>query len=133
MPPFNDDDGIKDVFWPAIDILPGETPTIFRLRCHFTLAGYRVRKVEGCVTHPVLIVRAVRTTAQRFPDRRQFRRHIQGILNLADFQPKGDELTVDQTGDRILVALLWRDSPIDYAAGLRQAELDAAQFADMVP
>ncbi len=106
LPDFDDGD-LKDVFWPDVEMLPGETSETFRLRCHFTFAGYRVRKVEESETHPVLVVRAVRTTGQRFPDPRQFRRHIRGILKQAGFRVKSDDLTVNQTGDRILAAFIW--------------------------
>jgi hypothetical protein len=79
----------------------------------------------------VLIVRAVRTTARKIPEYKPFFRHIRDLLERAGFFVKRDELSVDQNGNRILAAFLWPDSPIDYAAGLRQAELDAAEFAGM--
>jgi len=126
-----DIEDFKDVYWPDVGTAPDEPPCAFKLRCAFANASYRVRKVEQAETHPVLIVRAVRTDACRIAAQWLLWRHIRNILRQAGFDVKRDELIIDQTGDRILVAFRWPDSPIDYAAGLRQAELDAAEFAEM--
>ena len=126
-----DDDDIKDVYWPDFDTLPNETPVAFKLRFTFACAGYRAIKIEEAPTHPILIVHAKRKEARRISDHRLFFKHIQNLLCGAGFQLRRDELSVSQDKCGILVAFQWKDSPIDYAAGLRLAEQDAAAFAEM--
>jgi len=125
------DDDFRDVFGLELDAIPGETPVAYRLRLAFGCAGYRAVKVLEMQTHPVLAVHAVRREAQRIADARLFFKHVKNLLRHAGFPLHPDELTVAQDSAGILVAFQWHDSPIDYAAGLRQAELDAAEFADM--
>lgn len=129
-PDFDVED-FKDLYWPDVGTLPGEPRCAFGLRCAFTSAGYKVRKVEEAETHPVLIIRAVRNDARRITDQRLFYRHVRDILRDAGFRLRRGELTVARTGNRILLAFRWPNSSIDYAAGLRRAEQEAAEFADM--
>lgn len=131
VPDCNDEDDYKDIFWPEFDAAPDEAPVVYKLRFAFTSAGYRVMGVEEAETHPVLIVRAVRTTARRITEHQTFLRHIQDLLLRAGFRVRRDELAVAQSGDRILAAFQWKDSPVDYEARLRQAEHDAAELAGM--
>jgi hypothetical protein len=122
-----DEDGYyKDVFHPDFDELPGETPIAFRLRYAFACSGYRLSRVVGSQTHPVLIVRAVRQSAMRIADQRSLVRHFQHLLRSAGFRLRRDELTVDQHGDRIMVAFQWKESPVDrtLAAGELAAQFD---------
>ncbi|HEV2435668.1 MAG TPA: hypothetical protein VG077_06680 [Verrucomicrobiae bacterium] len=105
-----DDDGFKDVFFPIFEVMPGETPIAFKLRFIFACGGYRVIKVEEVATHPVVVIRAVRKDARRVADHRLFFRHIRHILSQAGFRIRQGELIIDQTGDRVLVSFLWRNS-----------------------
>jgi hypothetical protein len=120
---FEDEDGyFKDIFYPDFDELPGETPTAFRLRYAFTYCGYRVTRVEEVKTHPVVVVRAVRQSARRINDDRLFFRHIRDVLRQAGFSVRGHEMTVGQTGDRILAAFLLQRSPHGYVDVMNDAE-----------
>jgi len=118
-----------DVYYP--DQLPGEAETAYRLRVTFTSEGYATKTILAASTHPVWVIHARRKDAPRIVEHRLFFRHIQNLLRGAGFNLRGDELTIDRKGDSILVAFQWKGSPIDYAAGLRQAEQDAAEFAEM--
>lgn len=109
-PDFDIED-FKDILWLDVGLAPDEPPIAFGLRCAFTNAGYRVRKVEEVEAPAVLIIRAVRKDARRTADRRLFHRYIRDILRRAGFGVKRDELVVDQTGNRVLVSFLWRNSP----------------------
>jgi hypothetical protein len=119
----------KDVYFP--DSAPDESPTEFLIRHHFALAGYEVRRIETAPTHPVIIIKTIRKAAPKITDQRQLVRHFQDLLKRAGFKLRRDELTVGRIGDRILAAFQWKDSPIDYAAGLRQADQDAMEFAEI--
>src|SRR5437879_326397 len=123
-----DDDDFKDVW---LEPLPGESSVVSFLRHVFACAGYKIVRVEQAPTHPVLIIRVVRTTAPKIPEYRAFLRHIRELLRRAGFCLKRDELTVDQSAKTILMAFLWRNSSMDYAAALRQADEDAMEFAGM--
>ena len=120
-----------DVYHPQFDALLGETPVAFNLRYAFTCAGYLVVSVEETKTHPVLVVRAVRKDVKPIADRKLHFQHVRDLLRGAGFRLRRDELTVSQTGNRLLVAFHWHNSPVDYAAALRQAEEDAAEFERM--
>lgn len=93
-----------DVFYPEFDVLPGETPVAFNLRYAFMCAGYRVVRVEEVKTHPVVAVRVVRKHAAPINNQRLLFRLIRDLLRTAGFPLRRDELTVGQTGNRILVA-----------------------------
>lgn len=121
----------KDVFLLELEPTPGETEVAYKLRFAFGCAGYRNVKVLEMQTHPVLAVHAARQEVQRINDHRLFFKHIRNLLRRAGFPLCRDELSVTQDNAGILVAFQWRDSPIDYVAGLRQAEQEAAEFADM--
>jgi hypothetical protein len=101
---FDDDDDVRDVFWPDFDGLPGETPTVFRLRFAFECAGYEAIRIEEPQTHPVVIVRATQPESGRITDQRLLFRHVREILCQAGFRLKSDELTVALSGRRILIA-----------------------------
>jgi len=126
-----DIEDFKDVHLLELEPMPGESPVAYKLRFVFGCAGYRNVKVLEMQTHPVLAVHAVRQEAQRINDHRLFFKHIRNLLRRAGFPLGRDELTVTQDNAGILAAFQWKDSPIDYAAGLRQAEQDAAEFANM--
>lgn len=129
-PDFDDVPGYySDVYYP--DLLPDESETAYRLRVTFTSEGYATKTILAAATHPVWVIRARRKDAPRIVDHRLFFRHIQELLSRAGFFLGRDELTIDRKGDSILIAFQWRDSLIDYAAGLRQAELDAAEFEEV--
>ena len=132
-PPGFGDDDIKDVCWPDIEMLPGELPALFRLRCVLILAGCRVRKIEPETTHPVVAVWAVLTSVPRQANHRQLQQFFHRILMQGGFRPKSDEWSVSQAGNRTTLAFLWRESPIDCQTVLRQAQQRAAQFGDLVP
>ncbi len=118
-----------DVYYP--DTQPGETEISFMLRRAFESHGYLVRDIREAPTHPVVIIHALRGNAPRVSDLRSLFRHVHGLLREAGLLLRRDELTVNQTGNRILVAFQWQDSTMDYAAGLRQADEDAADFEGM--
>ena len=124
-------DTFKDILWPDVGTSPDEPPSAFRLRCAFTNAGYRVRNVEEVKTHPVLIIRAVRECARRTTDHRAFWRHIRDVLRQAGFKLKRAELTVDQTGDRILVAFQSRTWKPNFEEILREHHENLADDLDM--
>ncbi|MGO8837582.1 MAG: hypothetical protein ACLQAH_05350 [Limisphaerales bacterium] len=129
-PDFDDEPGYYcDVFYP--DLLPGEAETAYRLRVTFTSEGYSTKTILAAATHPVWVIQARRKDAPQIVDHRLLFRHIQNLLRRAGFHLREDELTIDRKGDSILVAFQWKDSPIDYAAGLRQAAQEAAEFAEM--
>jgi hypothetical protein len=120
---FEDEDGyFKDIFYPDFDELPGETAIAFQLRYAFTCAGYRGVRVEEMKTHPVVVVRAVRQSARRINDDRLLFRHVRDVLRQGGFSVRGDELTVGQTGDRILAAFLLQRSPHGYVDAMNDAE-----------
>jgi len=120
-----------EVYHPQFDALPGETSVAFNLRYAFASAGYWVSSVEEVKTHPVLVARFVRRDAEPINDQKLLFRHIRDLLRGAGFPLRRDELTVSQTGHRVLVAFQWHDSPVDYQAALRQADGDAAEFEGM--
>lgn len=129
----NDDDywdslDARDVFFA--DLLPGEPEIAPGLRSAFEGEGYSVRSVEVARTHPVLILRMNRKCAAQTADHRSLRRHLRSVLRQAGFRLRRKELTVCQTGDRILVAFQWHDSSVDYAAALRRAEEEAAELEE---
>ena len=119
-----------DVYHP--NSLPGEPEIAFRLRRAFESHGYLIRDIRHAETHPVVVVRAVRGKARRIGDPRLFFRCALELLREAGILLRRNELTVDQRGNRILLAFPWRDSPIDYAAALRQADEDAAALMEII-
>jgi hypothetical protein len=119
------------VLFADFDELPGETSIAFRLRYAFTSAGYRVMRVEEVETHPVMVVRAVRTTAQRIPGYQPFFRYIRDLLKRSGFPVKRDELTVDQVGNRILVAIPSGKPAVDFREILREPQEDLIDDADL--
>jgi hypothetical protein len=128
---FDDEPGYyKDIFYPDFDELVGETSIAFKLRYAFTCAGYRVMRVEEVETHPVLIVRAIHTTAPRIPEYLPFFRYIRDFLKGSGFPVKRDELTVDQVGKRILVAIPSGKPAADFREILREPQVD---FVDVPP
>jgi len=132
--PFDWDDGddLKDVFHPEFPEEPGETSAMFNMRFAFACNGYQARLKEA-ESHPVLIVRFTRRTAPLIPDDKRFRRHIQELLRQAGFPLDMKEITLSRKGDSILLVFPWTHSATDYAAALRQAEADAAEFEGMAP
>lgn len=118
-----------EVHYP--DSLPGETEIAFRLRRAFESHGYLIRDARYAATHPVVVFRASQGNAPRISDPRSLFRRVQGLLREAGILLRRDELTANQTGQRILVAFQWQHSTMDYAAGLRQADEDAAAFEGM--
>lgn len=119
----------QDVYYP--DSQPGESEIAFKIRIAFETQGYMIRHIEPAATHPVWIIRAFRPDATRIDPRLLFR-HVRHLLRSAGFPLRRDELTVEPSGRRLLVAFLWRESPIDYAAALRRAEEEAAEMMEMV-
>jgi len=132
--PANDDEewdrqDAADVYFP--DMQQGETEVAFRLRLAFEPEGYVIGHVESAPTHPVLIVRAVRQNAAKITVQRSLCQYFQNVLRRVGFSLRRNELTVDQRGNRILLAFQWRESTMDYAAARRQADEDAAEFEGM--
>lgn len=127
-----EDEDFKDVYYPDFEEVLGETSAIFQLRYAFACGGFHVIKAEEASTHPVLIIKAVRNDSTRLHSDLLFQ-HIRILLRNAGFPLKRYELTVDQTGKQILVVLPWAHSRIDYAAALREAESEAAEFEGMAP
>jgi hypothetical protein len=125
-------DDLKEVFYPEFPELAGETCALFNLRFAFASNGYQARLQEA-ESHPVLIVRLTRRTAPLILDDELFCRHIQELLCHAGFPLPMKEITLSRKGDSTLLAFPWAHSATDYAAALRQAEADAAQFEGMVP
>jgi len=130
-PDFDDDDDIRDVYWPDFDPLPGETSVAFRLRFSFTCAGYRTTRIEEVKMPPVLVVRAVRKDARRIADHRLILGHIRELLRQAGFRLRRDELTVDQTGDRILVAFQSAKWEPNFEEILREPQQVLFDYADV--
>jgi len=128
---FDDDDDIRDVYWPNFDPLPGETSVAFRLRFTFTCAGYRTTRIEDVKMPPVLVVRAVRKDARRMTNHRLFYRHIRELLRQAGFHLRRNELTVDQNGDRILVAFQSAKWAPNFEEILREPQEVLFDYADM--
>ena len=119
-----------EVYFP--DPLPDESETAVKLRYSFTVEGYRVTRIEQAPTHPtVWIVRAVRTTAVKIPEHRHVFRHIQDLLRRAGFSLRHDELTVDQTGDRILVAFQYAKWAPNFEEILREPQEVLCDYADI--
>lgn len=132
-PDFDDfEDDLKDVFWPNFDPLPGETSVAFNLRFTFACAGYRTTKIEEPVTHPVMIVRTVLPDTRRISNQRLLLEHIRDILCRAGFRPKRDELTIGQTGTRLLIAFPNGKTAINFEEILREPQDDLADYADVV-
>jgi hypothetical protein len=130
---WDDEDGdLKDVFHPEFPEMPGETSALFNLRFAFATYGYKARLQEA-ESHPVLIARLTRQTAPIIPDDGLFRRHIKELLCNSGFPLRMKEITLSRKGDFALLVFPWTHSARDYAAALRQAETDAAEFEGMVP
>jgi hypothetical protein len=110
----------KDSYYPDFDSLPGETSIAFNIRYAFACGGYRVTSVEEVKTHPVLVVRAVRKDTKPVACRSLLFRHVRDLMRRAGFPLNRDELTVDQTGKRILVAFMSGAPPADIEAILRE-------------
>jgi hypothetical protein len=129
-PDFDDDPNFyKDVY--DCDWRVCESEIAYRLRVMFTSNGYAPKTVQAAPTHPIWIICAKRKDAPRIADNRLFFKHIQKLLRDTGFRLRKDEMTVDQKGDNILVSFIWKDSPIDYLAGLRDAEQVAAEFEEI--
>ena len=126
-----DQEDAIDVFYPDFDMLPHETPVTFNLRYAFTCAGYRVGGIEEIKTHPVIVVRAVSKDAKLFPDHRLFFQHIQDLLRGSGFRLRRDELTVCQTGNRILIAFQSGAPSADIQEILRELHEELANDGDM--
>jgi hypothetical protein len=103
---FDDEEDFKDVFHPDFEEFPGESLNSIKLRYAFTCAGYRIRKYEEFDAPPVIVVRLIQTTAPLIRDPRILFKHIQGLLRQAGFRRRKDELTVDRTANRIVVAFI---------------------------
>jgi hypothetical protein len=129
---WDDGDDLKDVFHPDFLELPGETTALFNLRFAFASNGYQARLQEA-ESHPVLIARLTRRTAPLIPDDKLFRRHIKKLLCHSGFPLRMKEMTVSRKGNSVLLVFPWERSGTDYAAALRQAEADAAEFEGMAP
>jgi hypothetical protein len=106
-----DRDDAADVYYP--DTQQGENEITCMLRLAFEIHGYVVRDIREAPTHPVMIIHALRRNAPRMSDPRLFFRHIRGLLREAGIPLRRDELTANQTGDRIMIALLWKASPMN--------------------
>jgi len=107
-PDFDDEPGYySDIYYP--NLLPGESEIAYRLRHAFTSPRYAIRSIELMEPHPVWVVRAVCKDTRCISDHRLFFRHVRDVLRQAGLKVKKDELTVDRTGDRVLVTLLWRN------------------------
>jgi hypothetical protein len=129
-PDFDDESGFySDVYYP--DLLPGESETAYCMRITLQSHGYATGTILAAETHPVWVIRVKRKEAPRIADQRLFARHIQELLQEAGFRLNRSELTIDRQGDAILITFPCQNPIIDYAAGLHQAEQDAAEFADM--
>jgi hypothetical protein len=128
---FDDDDleFLKDVYFPD---LPDESGIAHRLRIAFTTAGYKVRTIEECSTHPTWIIKAVRTSAPKIRDYTLFLQHIQILLRGAGFRLRRKELVVDQIGDRILVAFPSGKPAANVEDILRETEEDVGGYPDLV-
>lgn len=94
----------KDLYFTTV--LPGESVTEALIRHHFQRAGYKVWRFEFAPTHPVIILKIIRTSAPPIEDDRQFFRHIREILKQAGYFLKKDELTVNRERKRVLVAFI---------------------------
>lgn len=123
-----DIEDFKDVY---PEPLPGEPPAQFFLRHVFACDGYETLRIETAITHPVMIIHVACTSAPQITDQRLILRRFQSLLRRAGFQLRCSEMMVTRTGPRISITFLWWNSPLDYAAMLRQADEDAKQFADM--
>jgi hypothetical protein len=127
-PDFDDDaDFYKEVY--DCDWRVCESEIAYRLRVMFTSNGYAPKTIQAAPTHPIWIIRAKRKDAPRIADNRLFFKHIQKLLRDTGFRLRKDELNVTQERDSILVTFIWKDSPIDYLAGLREAENETTEFA----
>lgn len=109
----------------------GESEIAFRLRLAFEIEGYRVRRVELAPTHPVVIVRAVGIDANRITDQGLLLQHIRDMLCQAGFQPKRKELTVAQSGHRLLIAFPSGKPATNFEEILRETQEDLVEFVDM--
>jgi hypothetical protein len=125
----DDEDGYyKDVYG---ELALGELPEINLLRHTFAHAGYKITKTEAMNTHPVLRAHVVRITAPGTCDEKIMRQHFRKLLCQAGFHVQTDELSVSLSPKQILLAFQWSSSPVDYAAGLREADEAAAEFVEM--
>jgi hypothetical protein len=98
--------------WDAADvddfkelILPDESQELFfELRSVFEQAGYKVRRLEVCNTHPVLVLKLLRHTAPVIKDAVKLLGHISFIL--CETRVGKTKVTVSREGDRIHVSFL---------------------------
>lgn len=118
-----------DVYFPNPQ--SGESEIAFRLRLAFEIEGYRVRRVELALTHPVVIVRAVHIDASRITDQRLLLRCIHDLLRRAGFQIRLDELTVARSGHRVLIAFQTGKWVPNFEEILREPQEDFGDYADM--
>jgi hypothetical protein len=119
-----DKDWIKEIYFPD---LPGDESPEFLLKYHFECAGYAIKRIETAPSHPVIIVRAVRTTAPRIAEYEAYFSHLRDVVHRAGFRLRKDELTVDQKGAQILVAFQSGKPAADFMQILQEPQED---FAD---
>lgn len=101
----------RDVFFA--DLLPGEPEIAPDLRSTFESEGFSIRRVEAPPTHPVLVLHAICKGAVATSDQRSLLRHLQSVLRRAGFRLRSDELVVGRRGKGLIIAFLWKDSPVD--------------------
>ncbi len=129
---FGDND-LKDIYWPDFDPLSGETPVAFKLRFTFTCAGYRTTRIEEVATHPVVVIRTVQPDTGRIANHQLLLQHVRDMLCQAGFHPKRDELTVDRSGHRLLIAFQSGKWVPNFEEILREPQDDLADYADVAP
>ena len=100
-----------DVYF--LDPYPGEPEIAPDLRSAFEKQGYSVRSVELARTHPVIIVSAIRKGAGQMTDEPSLRRHFRHVLRQTGCRVRRDELVVGRRGKGLIIAFLWKDSPVD--------------------
>jgi len=125
---FDWESDFKDVYWPDIAPLPGESEIAFRLRCVFTLAGYTVKQIVQTPVHPVWVLHTVCNTAPSITDNRLPVRHIRDLIRRAGFPVRRDEMSVHQNGDRLLVTFVEPSACERYRNGVWNGDL--TEFLD---
>ncbi len=90
----------------------GELALPFQLHSLFRAAGYRVRlAAKASPYHPVWVVKLVRTTAEPIRDKNELFQTVQRLLQSIKLRFRKADLTVQRTGDRIVVTFLWPPAP----------------------
>jgi hypothetical protein len=115
-----DQQDARDVFFA--NLLPGEPEISPDLRSAFEGYGYSVTRVELARTHPVVVLRMTRRRAPQMTDDGSLRRHFQVLFRQAGFRLRRDELIFSQLGNRVMVAFLWKDAPVDFAPTAEELE-----------